>query len=71
MSTIQILTLMTILGALTFMVTGFIIGNAIEPKEDGQENKTLNVTIVLMILGILSFLIGFFGILILEVFFKK
>lgn len=62
---------MTILGALTFMVTGFIIGNSIEPNKDGKENKTLNVTIFLMILGILSFLIGFFGILIFEVFLKN
>ena len=53
----QILSLMTFLGAFTFIGMGLYI----EAKES---EKTTNRMIVIIILGIASFLIGFFGLLI-------
>ena len=64
----QILSLMAFLGAFTFLSMGLCIANSIEAKES---EKTTNIMLVIMILGIASFLIGFFGLLIGGIFFWK
>ena len=62
----QILSLMAFLGAFTFITMGLCIANSIEAKES---KRTANIMIVIMILGIASFLIGFFGLLIVGIFY--
>lgn len=63
----QILSLMAFLGAFTFIIgMGLCIANSIEAKES---EKTANIMLVIMILGIVSFLIGFLGVLIVGIFF--
>lgn len=57
----QILGLMAFLGAFTFLGMGLSIANSIEAKES---EKTANIMLIIMILGIISFLIGFFGLII-------
>lgn len=64
----QILVLMAFLGAFTFLSMGLCLANSIEAKES---QKTANIMLVIMILGIASFLIGFFGLLIGGIFFWK
>lgn len=64
----QILSLMAFLGAFTFIGMGLSIVNSIEAKESA---RTANIMLVVMILGIVSFLIGFFGLLIGGIFFWK
>jgi len=65
---IQILALMALLGAFTFMGMGISVANSIEAKESKISE---NIMTVIMILGIASFLIGFFGLLIGGIFFWK
>lgn len=64
----QILSLMAFLGAFTFLAMGLCVANSIEAKES---EKTANIMIVIMILGVISFLIGIFGLLIGGIFFWK
>jgi hypothetical protein len=64
----QILSLMAFLEAFTFLSMGLCVANSIEAKESV---RTANIMIVIMILGIVSFLIGFFGLLIGGIFFWK
>jgi len=64
----QIFALMAFLGAFTFLGMGLSIANSIEAKESV---KTANIMTVIMILGIVSFLIGFFGLIIGGIFFWK
>jgi hypothetical protein len=54
----QIFILMAILGGFTFLGMGLSIGNSIEAKE--SENAA-NVMLVIMLLGIASFIIGIIG----------
>lgn len=61
----QILALMTFLGAFTFLSMGLCIANSIEAKES---ERTSNIMLFIMFIGIASFLIGFFGLLILGIF---
>lgn len=62
----QILVLMAFLGAFTFLAMGLCLANSNEESE-----KTANIMVVIMFLGIASFLIGFFGLLIGAIFFWK
>lgn len=64
----QILVLMALVGAFTFLSMGLCVANSIEAKESA---KTVNIMTLIMIVGILSFLIGFFGLLIGGIFFWK
>ena len=64
----QILVLMAFLGAFTFLAMGLCLANSIEAKES---EKTSNIMLIIMFVGILSFLIGFFGLLIGGIFFWK
>lgn len=64
----QILSLMAFLGAFTFLSMGLCVANSIEAKESV---RTTNIMLVIMVLGIVSFLIGFFGLLIGGIFFWK
>ena len=64
----QILSLMAFLGAFTFIGMGLCIANSIEAKESV---KIANIMLIIMILGIASFVIGFFGLLIGGIFFWK
>jgi len=61
----QILTLMAFLGAFIFLAMGLCIANSIEAKES---RKAENIILVIMILGIASSLIGFFGLFIYWIF---
>ena len=65
---IQVLALMAFLGAFTFIGMGLCLANSIEAKESKTAS---NIMTVIMILGIASFLIGFFGLLIGGIFFWK
>lgn len=62
----QILSLMAFFGAFTFIGMGLCIANSIEAKESV---RTANIMIIIMILGIASLLIGFFGLIIMGIFF--
>lgn len=64
----QILSLMAFLGAFTFLSMGLYVANSIEAK---KSVRTDNIMLVIMVLGIVSFLIGFFGLLIGGIFFWK
>lgn len=57
----QIFALMAILGAFTFIGMGLSVANSIEAKESETAS---NIMIVLMLIGIISFLVGFFGLII-------
>ena len=59
---------MAFLGAFTFIGMGLCIANSIEAKESV---KIANIMLIIMILGIASFVIGFFGLLIGGIFFWK
>lgn len=65
---IQILTLMAFLGAFTFIGMGISVANSIEAKESKIAE---NIMTIIMLLGIASFLIGFFGLLIGGILFWK
>lgn len=60
----QIFTLMAFLGAFTFISMGICIANSIEAKESKMAS---NIMFVIMILGTVSFLVGFFGLVILGI----
>lgn len=62
----QIFALMAFLGAFTLLGMGLCIANSIEARES---EKTAKIMTVILILGILSFLIGFFGLIIGVIFF--
>ena len=64
----QIFALMAFLGAFIFISMGLCVANSIEAKESV---KTANIMTVIMFLGIASFLIGFFGLIIGGIFFWK
>lgn len=57
----QILTLMAILGGFTIFSMGLCISNSIEAK---KSKRNYNIMFVIFLLGLASFLIGFFGVLI-------
>lgn len=59
----QILALMAILGGVTFFSMGLCMANSIEAKES---KRNYNIMFVIFLLGFASFLIGFFGILIIS-----
>lgn len=61
MKTEEILSLMAILGAFIFLGMGLCLGNSIEAKDS---EKTANIMLILMLIGIASFLVGFFGLII-------
>ncbi len=62
---IQILSIMTFLGAFTFLGMGLSIANSIEAKES---KRAADIMLVIMLVGILSFLIGFFGLIIYKIY---
>ena len=53
--------LMVLIGAFTFLAMGLSIVNSIESKES---DKTENIMFIIMLLGITSFIFGFFGLFI-------
>lgn len=60
----QILAVMAFLGGFTFLAMGLSVANSIEAKES---QKASNIMMIIGIIGILSFLIGFFGLLIMAI----
>ena len=62
----QILMLMAIIGAFLFIAFGLSAANSIEAKES---EIVSNIFTGLLILGIVCFLIGFFGLIIVGFFF--
>ena len=54
----QIFILMAILGGFTFLGMGLSVANSIEAKES---EKAANTMLVIMLLGIASFIIGIIG----------
>lgn len=64
MKTEQILVLMILLGAFTFISMGLCAANSIEAY---KSKKVANIMTVLTIIGMLSFLVGLCGVLILSI----
>lgn len=56
----QVFVLMAILGGFTFLGMGLSIGNSIEVNES---EKNADIMIMVMLLGMVSFIIGIIGVL--------
>ena len=59
----QIFVLMMVLGAFCFLSFGICVGNSIEAKES---KITANIMTIFSVLGMLSLIIGFIGLLIIN-----
>jgi uncharacterized membrane protein len=57
----EIFGMMAILGGFTFLGMGFSVANSIEGK---KSEKVANIMTIIMVLGMISCIIGFFGLLI-------